>query len=277
MYHANGTILFPIRPGCSVMRSGPPDVRGKVLDEGPRRKKRREKAKTEMMMRMEWKRVVLCAVGIAAMGSAASPAQTSAAGQTSNAPPARAKAADVPEFSIGGSFYEALTESTSGNGTQQKATNASGGMLEVRYLQSPLVGMEFTYSYNPANQTIAPTANCSSYDTCADPNTAFKVKASEVGVDYVVSKSFGMLRPFAVGGLGFFISSPNNSALEVQTVVRPTFIFGGGVDIAVARHFGVRAQFRDNIYKAPDLSNFNPPTGQYTYSAEPMGGVYYSF
>jgi hypothetical protein len=238
------------------------------------------KPTTEMMMRMEWKQAVLLVVGIAALGSVASPAQTPAAGQTNTPPapaPARtpARAANGPEFSIGGSFYEALTASTTGNGTQQTTTNSPGGMVELRLLDG-FLGGEFTYSYNPANQTLAPAAgNCAL--TCANPKTALTASASEVGVDLVASKKMGILRPFAVGGLGFFITAPANSAYEVQTVVRPAFIFGGGVDIAVASHFGVRGQFRDNIYKAPDLSPFYPPTGKYTYSAEPMGGVYYSF
>jgi opacity protein-like surface antigen len=229
-------------------------------------------------MQMDWKQAILIGLGLAALGGAACPAQTSAAGQAqaSPAPMAQARAEDGPQFTIGGSFYEAMNKSTTGNGTQQTTTNASGGMLEVRFIDRPLMGFEFTYSYNPANQSIEPTTTNCGY-ACANKIPSLTVKASEVGLDYVVSKRFGNLRPFAVGGIGFFISSPSNSLLEVQTVVRPAYIFGGGVDWAVMRHFGVRAQFRDNVYKAPDLSNFNPPTGQYTYTAEPMGGVYYNF
>jgi hypothetical protein len=248
---------------------------------GARTREKEEKPKTETMMRMQWKQAVLVVMGSVALGGAACPAQTGAAGPapTSAAPTAQARNGSEPEFSIGGSFYEALTANTTGNGTVQTTTNSEGGMLEMRYLQKPLLGFEFTYSYNPANQTIAPTAspNCGLNRTCADPTVPLTVKASEVGVDYVASKKIGSLRPFAVGGLGFFISSPANSKYEVQTVVRPAFIFGGGLDWAVASHFGVRVQFRDNIYHAPNLSNFNPATGQYTHTAEPMGGVYYNF
>lgn len=230
-------------------------------------------------MRMEWKQAVLFVIGVAALGSAASPAQTSAAGQTNTAASAPVRAADAPEFSIGAGFYEALNNATTGNGTHQATTNSPGGMLEMRYIDRPLVGFEFTYSYNPEDQTIAPVPSpaCAPFFTCNDPAPKLSVKASEVGVDYVVSKKFGVIRPFAVGGLGFFISSPANSTYEVQTVVRPAFIFGGGLDFALGPHFGIRGQFRDNIYHAPNLSNFNPTTGKYTYTAEPMGGVYYSF
>jgi hypothetical protein len=230
-----------------------------------------------MMMRMKWMQAVVLAAGVAALG-AACPAQTSAGGQAqSNAvAPAQAKAANEPEFSIGAGFYEAMNQSTNGNGTQQTTTNSGGGMLEVRFIARPLMGFEFTYSYNAANQTIAPASNCTAYFDCNSP-PPLKVKASEVGLDYVVSKKFGSFRPFAVGGLGFFISSPDNSTYEVQTVVRPTYIFGGGVDWAALAHFGIRAQFRDNVYRAPNLSAFNDPTGQFTHTLQPMAGFYYSF
>lgn len=231
-------------------------------------------------MRAKWREAVLIGLGAVALG-AACPAQTSANGQAQpdTATPPPAKAAAEAEFSIGGSFYEALNKSTTGNGTQQTTTNSSGGMLEMRYIGRPLLGFEFTYSYHPADQTIAPlpTPQCETYNDCNDPDIKYSVKASEVGLDYVVSKKMGSLRPFAVGGIGFFISSPDNSKYEVQTVVRPAWIFGGGLDWAALAHVGIRVQFRDNLYKAPNLSNFNPPTGQFTHSAEPMGGVYYNF
>ncbi len=228
-------------------------------------------------MRTKWMQAVLFAVGVAALGTAC-PAQTSGTGQApaGTATPAQAKAGDEPQFSIGVGFYEAMNESTTGNGTQQTTTNTGGGMLELRFIDRPLAGFEFTYSYNPANQTLTPApSNCEL--TCANPKTPLTVKASEVGLDYVFSKKVGSIRPFAVGGLGFFISSPDDSTYEVQTVVRPAFIFGGGLDWAVVSHFGIRAQFRDNVYKAPNLSAFYAPTGEYTHTAEPLGGLYYSF
>lgn len=228
-------------------------------------------------MRMEWKQAVLFVAGVAVLGSAASPAQTSAAGQTNTAPPAPARAGDEPQFSIGIGVYGAFNQSTTGNGTQQTTTNSGGGILEVRYIDRPLAGVEFTYSYNPANQTIAPSSDCSAHTTCADPKAVLNSKASTVGLDYVASRQMGALRPFAAAGLGFFITSPPNSTFEVQTVVRPDFIVGGGLDWAAMAHLGLRVQVRDNIYKAPNLSSFNPPTGQYTHTLQPTGGLYYSF
>jgi opacity protein-like surface antigen len=229
-------------------------------------------------MHREWKQAVLMVMGVAALGGAACPAQSGAAGQAQASPaaPAPARAGDEPQFSIGLGGYEAINASTSGNGTEQTTTNSGGGMLELRFIGSPFAGFEFTYSYNPENQTLGPSSTCT-YTCQPNTKTAFTASASVVGLDYVLSKRIGSLRPFAVGGLGFFITSPANSKYEVQTVVRPDIIAGGGVDWALLSHLGLRMQVRDNIYKAPDLTPFLNPTGQYTHTLQPMGGFYYSF
>lgn len=225
-------------------------------------------------MQMKWMQAVVALIGIAAVCGAAAQEPAGTTGQ------ARAQqqqsAASESQFDIGVNFYDAFTSATSGFGTVQTPKNAVGGMLEARYIMKPLLGFEMTYSYNPANQSLVPKAGACNF-TCANPPTSLTAKASEIGLDYVVSKKFGSLRPFAVGGLGFFITSPSRSTYEVNTVVRPAFIFGGGTDWGFLPHLGIRVQFRDNVYKAPNLSAFYPSTGKYTYSAEPMGGVYYNF
>ncbi|MGA7339836.1 MAG: hypothetical protein WBE72_15580 [Terracidiphilus sp.] len=240
-------------------------------------------------MRVKWMQAVFTVIGIAALSGAAAQAQTDTAGQTQTSPagPAqtssagrpRANAGSESEFDIGASFYKAFNHSSSGYGTVQTPKNSAGGMLEVRYIDKPLVGFEFTYAYNPADQTFAPAPppNCALNYTCNNPATALKAKANEIGLDWVLSKKFGSFRPFAVGGLGFFITSPANSVYNVNTVVRPVYIYGGGVDWAFLSHFGLRFQFRDNLYKAPNLSSFYPSTGIFTHTAEPMGGIFMRF
>lgn len=119
-------------------------------------------------MRVKWMQAVFTVIGIAALSGAAAQAQTDTAGQTQTSPagPAqtssagrpRANAGSESEFDIGASFYKAFNHSSSGYGTVQTPKNSAGGMLEVRYIDKPLVGFEFTYAYNPADQTFARTA-----------------------------------------------------------------------------------------------------------------------
>ena len=180
------------------------------------------------------------------------------------------------QFDISASYYEAFTSNSSGNGTKQVPTNSGGEMAEVRYLRSPLFGIGMSYSYNRANQTFEPNGTDCQY-TCANPTTVLTGKASEIALNWIPSMKVGKLRPFAIGGVGFFITSPGRSLYEVDTVVRPVFVAGGGVDWTVLPHFGVRIQYRDNIYKAPDLSALYPASGAFTSSSEPTGGLFFRF
>jgi hypothetical protein len=228
-----------------------------------------------MMMGVKWIRAVLTAIAIAVLSGVAGHAQAAdSQAQAGSTRRAHARASE-DQFDIGLSFYEALNDSSSGNGTQQDPTNSGGGMLEARYIHSPLVGFEFTYGYNPANQTLSPKTGDCAY-ACANPVTVFKAKGSEPALDWVFSKKIGNIRPFAVGGIGFFITSTDRSAYEVNTVVRSTYIGGGGVDLKLLPRIGIRAQIRDNFYKAPNVSAFYPATGMFTHTLEPMVGLFFT-
>jgi opacity protein-like surface antigen len=180
------------------------------------------------------------------------------------------------QLDISAGYYEAFTGNSAGTGAKQVPTNSGGEIAEVRYLRSPLFGLGMSYSYNRANQTIEPNGTDCQL-TCANPVTVLSAKASEIALNWIPSLKVGRLRPFAIGGVGFFITSPGNSTYEVNTIVRPVFVVGGGVDWSVLKHFGVRIQYRDNIYKAPDLSALYPATGAFTSSSEPTGGLFFRF
>jgi opacity protein-like surface antigen len=181
------------------------------------------------------------------------------------------------QLDISASYYEAFTSSSTGTGTKQVPTDSNGEMVEARYLINRFAGFGMSYSYNRANQTFEPNGTDCQY-TCANPTTVLTGKASEIALNWIPSLKVGKnLRPFAIGGIGFFITSPGNSTYEVDTVVRPVFVLGGGIDWSVLKHFGVRLQYRDNIYKAPNLSALYPATGAFTSSSEPTGGLFFRF
>lgn len=219
-------------------------------------------------MRKKWMQAVAAVIGMAALSSATAHAQGAAAQQKA--------VASEAQTDVAASFYQAMTSSTSGNGTVQTPKNAMGGMLEVRHIHSSMIGYEFTYSFNPADQAFKPQVGNCGY-RCNNQPLTITAGSNIIGLDWVFSKQYGNLRPFAVGGLGFTATVPSNSAYAANNTVRPTYIFGGGLDFALGGHFGVRAQVRDNIAKAPALSIYYSPTGAYTGIIQPMGGVYYRF
>ena len=225
-------------------------------------------------MRVKLTPAVLLLMAMAARCDAAArgQAQQNVSPAPANARPATA---NYSETDVGVSFYQALTSPSTAMGYQQTPVNSLGGMVEVRHLVSPLIGFEVTYSFNQADESFAPTS-CTP-TSCYPGKQSLTSKASIVGLVWVFSKQFGRLRPFAVGGLGFFIDYPGVTLYANNDVVRPTYIYGGGVDLALTSRIGVRAQFRGNIYTAPDLSNLYPALGTFTHTYQPMGGIFYRF
>jgi len=174
------------------------------------------------------------------------------------------------------SGYEAFNSSTTGNGTIQKASNGIGGMVEVRHIQTPWIGYEMSYSVNPADQSVSPQVGSCGY-RCQNPPEKLTVYAHEVALNWVVTHPIGSLRPFLLGGLGFYIAAPSNYAndYDANTVVKPAYVFGGGLDWAVSSRIGLRLQMRGNLYKAPNVEQIYSPTGAFAKTFQPMGGVYF--
>ncbi len=189
---------------------------------------------------------------------------------------------------IGLNVYQTFTSNTTGMGVVQKPTNSLGGMFEIRHIQNPFVGYELSYSYHPSNVTIGPAPAPSCGLSCNTPAQSIPDKISTVGLNWIVSKRFGVLRPFAAGGLGFYINEPSYSLPvgepnilanhnAVNDVVRMAWLYGGGVDVSLTQHFGIRGQYRAMVYKAPNLSYLFPAQGVFTQTRMPMGGVFYKF
>jgi len=185
------------------------------------------------------------------------------------------------------SGYRTMTSSTTGFGTQQTPHDSEGGLIELRHIVNPIVGFEAALSFNPANQSYAPNAtNCAL--VCGLPPQEVSGKATSFTGDWIVSFKSGNLRPFALGGVGFVftvpganpkVTTPNGTVpgYSVTTVVRPVFVYGGGIDWSFTKRLGLRVQFRGNMSKAPDLSDLYTSTTKYTQVYEPTGGIFYRF
>jgi hypothetical protein len=183
------------------------------------------------------------------------------------------------------SAYRTIASGTTGSGTKQTPTDSEGGLFEWRHIANPLVGYEFEVTFNPANQsyivpsstppTCFPTGPTGTPATCQPLEVSGK--ATQFGGTWILSKKIGNVRPFVLGGAGFVITVPGQSPYSVNTVMRPDFIYGGGVDWSFLKHIGLRLQVRGNTSKAPNLSDLFNATTRYTQVYEPMGGVFYRF
>lgn len=164
-------------------------------------------------------------------------------------------------------FYGAFTGTTSGNGTVQSPSSQAGGLFELRYISNPLVGYELTYSYNRANQ---------SYST-SSVEQGVKAGAHEFTADWVASFPILNFRPFVLAGAGLIDFKPDADQIGVSGDAKPVFVYGGGVDWEVLPHFGLRGQYRGNLYHAPDLLKVATSTDAFAKTSEPVIGAYFRF
>jgi opacity protein-like surface antigen len=171
------------------------------------------------------------------------------------------------QTSIALSFYGAFSGTTTGNGTVQSPANQAGGLFELRYIANPLMGYELTYSYNRANQ---------SYST-SSIEQGVKAGAHEITADWVVSVPILNFRPFVLAGAGVIDFKPDSNQIGVSGDAKPVFVYGGGVDWEVLPHFGLRGQYRGNLYHAPDLLKVATSTDAFAHTAEPVIGAYFRF
>lgn len=84
-----------------------------------------------------------------------------------------------------------------------------------------------------------------------------------------------VVSPFVLGGGGAMFFSPRSGFLSEQT--RGAFVYGGGVDVPLSKHFLVRAQYRGFVYKTPDFATASVKVDKYTHSAVPSAGLVFTF
>jgi hypothetical protein len=215
-------------------------------------------------MRRMWMRAA-AGVILSSLVAAAASAQNGAA--------TRKNGDENSNLDYSASFFKTFTRATRGGGTIQTPIDSYGGMIGMRYTQTPFIGFELTYSLSNLDQKYAADPATCTY-TCSNQTVTIPNKMHQVGLDWVVSKRSGSVRPFALGGISFVISASSGDYYDLNTVVRVGYLYGGGADWGSPK-FGLRVQYRGTFYKAPDLAGNFFPTGKFTQTAEPMVGIYY--
>ncbi len=189
---------------------------------------------------------------------------------------------------VGASVYGALSATTRGDNSTESPSYAAGGLLELRHIFNPVLGFEATYSFNPAKQVYTYTGAIPASVVCAPPpggcsqlppTVSVSANAQEFTADWIVSKTKGALRPFGVLGAGVLLDVPSGGQSNTTTVTEPVFVYGVGMDWARWKRFGLRVQYRGNLYKSPDMSpsfySGMVPNRSLMLTNEPMVGVYF--
>jgi hypothetical protein len=152
-------------------------------------------------------------------------------------------------------------------------SNTAGAVLSLRYTAKPLFGLEFNYGYARYNDLFTPFG--------AQPSGGVQQNASEYTFGYVVhsKKPYFGWTPFASGGAGTTVFRPTpGGGLALPEQARATYYFSVGAETTVlSPHFGIRAQYRQLFFKAPDFETNYLTIQQHTTTYEPGFGFFLRF
>jgi opacity protein-like surface antigen len=174
------------------------------------------------------------------------------------------------EVTVQGSGF--FQKQTTAGGITNEPTNSGGVMAGYRFNLKNWLAVEGDYDYFRNHQTFS-----GSIGTTSIP---MNVHAA-TGVAIVKLPSFKMpavkiVSPFLLtGGGAMFFDPRGGSVSNGQT--RATFVYGGGVDVPMSKHFLLRAQYRGFVYKTPDFEMTSLKVDKYTHSAVPSVGLVFAF
>ena len=182
---------------------------------------------------------------------------------------AMAQVENPSQISIQGTAL--VTKDTTGDTTSHSATKSGGFLLGYSYQFNHWAGVEGNYGYTRNTQNYLGAFGGSSIQTDFHEITGAFVAHVPTAVPKV--------RPYALGGAGALVFDPTEKFV-VNSAARQTkaaFVYGGGVDFDVTHNFGVRAEYRGLVFKAPDftIDSLNPD--KITHLAQPSIGFFFRF
>jgi opacity protein-like surface antigen len=154
-----------------------------------------------------------------------------------------------------------------------------GALVQVRYVRSPLVGFEFNYGYARLTENF----NFATANTFGPPAGPFPVQTemNEYTFGYVAHLprfSYHGIQPFAGAGAGTTAFKPTTGGGEgLPEKARMTYYYTVGAEDMVSQHFGIRLQFRQLFYKAPDFGQNYLTIQQQTITTEPTFGFFLKY
>jgi hypothetical protein len=151
--------------------------------------------------------------------------------------------------------------------------NTLGALVTVRYVVKPLVGFEVNYRYSRYTQKFTGVSNTPGV-------LGIQNNASGITVGYVAHtpQLFGV-NPFIGVGAGTTVFRPTpTGGLGYLEQARATYYYSLGAETTLGSpHFGLRAQFRQEFFLAPDYGTNYLTIKQHTTTFEPGIGFFLRF
>lgn len=173
------------------------------------------------------------------------------------------------EVTIQGSGF--FQKQTTKDGITNDPSNSGGVMAGYRFNFNKWLAVEGDYDYFRNHESFQSSNSSMFIPTNVHAMTGIAiVKLPSFKVPAVKRVS-----PFVLAGGGAMFFDPRRGSVSEQT--RAAFVYGGGVDVPLSKHFLVRAQYRGFIYKIPDFEQVSLKVDKYTHSAVPSAGLVFTF
>jgi opacity protein-like surface antigen len=151
------------------------------------------------------------------------------------------------EISVQGTSF--FTKDSSGNGINQHATDTGSFLLSYRYHFSRWLAADASCGYARNTQQDF----SSSGPLIVQANVHQDTGALVVTVPRRVFK----LHPYALAGADALMFDPTGNVAGfvsgAQSQTKAAFVYGGGADYDLGKHFTLRAEYRGFVYERPDF------------------------
>ena len=191
------------------------------------------------------------------------------------APPVTALGRQLARIDLGVSGIGVFSKDTTGPNylgqqVNLKPSTTFGPLIQLRYTKSPLIGAELTYAFPRYTDNY----------TYSSFILGVQSQHAETSLGYLAHVgNFLGLQPFAgVGAGGISFRPTRGGGQGLQTQVRFSAYYEVGAETLVfGEHFGLRAQFRQLFYAAPDYNQNYLANGSRSVTSEPSAGFFLRF
>ncbi len=173
------------------------------------------------------------------------------------------------EISVQGTGF--FTKDSTGQGIRQKATDTGGFLVGYRYNLNRWLAAETNYGF---------ARNTQEYSSLGSPGIQSDVHQFTGGLVFKLPHP-GLFRvnPYLLAGGGALLFNPRDNSLVAgaETQARGAFVYGGGADFLLSRHFSLRTEYRGLVYKSPDFGLSSLNNDAVTHTAQPSAGIAFRF
>jgi opacity protein-like surface antigen len=166
-----------------------------------------------------------------------------------------------------------FTKDSSGNGINQHATDTGGFLLSYRYHFNRWLAADASYGYARYTQQ--------NFNSSGPLSMQANIHQATGALVVTVPCRVLKLHPYGLAGAGALVFDPMGNlggfVVGAQSQAKAAFVYGGGGDYDLSKHFTLRAEYRGFVYERPDFGLNTLHSGATAHTAQPSAGFVFRF